>query len=78
MCGLIDSSNVIHEFSVGDTTHAQRKCIDAWKKLGCSVWMDSSYVIQHICVVAHANVGRWAFEQVANLDKSNGSAYILM
>ena len=25
----IDSSNVIHEFSIGDTTHAQIKCIDA-------------------------------------------------
>ena len=25
----IDSSNVIHEFFVGDTTHAQSKCIDA-------------------------------------------------
>ena len=77
MCGLMDSSNVIHEFSVGDTTHAQRKCIDAWKKPRYSVWIDSNYVIHHICL-ANVNVGRCAFEQAVNLDKSNGPAYILM
>ena len=68
----IDSSSVINEFSVGDTKHAQSKCIHAKQE------DNLAYPLGCLPKMGRCQCRRWPFERVVKLDKIDGPAYVLM